>query len=81
MLILMLGIISPGCSLLHKSSRKKADQKTAQKAELNKKEYDTGIKQHVKNQSAQTKKMMKQAKKNAKKLNRGKAKNHSRKNC
>ena len=77
----MLGIISPGCSLFHKSNRRKAEKKLEQKDEQGIKEYETGRKQHLKNQSKQTIKMMKKTKRRADKLNRGLQKNHSRKHC
>lgn len=79
--ILMLGIITPGCALFHKSNRNKAEKKMEQNAEQGNKEYETAKRQHVKNQSKQTIKMMKKTKRRAEKLNRGKKKKHSGNHC
>lgn len=80
-LILMLGIISPGCSLFQKSSRKKAEKKMEQSDKKGNKEFEDARQQHIKNQSKKTIKMMKKTKRHADKLNRGKRKNHSGKKC
>lgn len=79
--ILILGILLPGCSLFQKSSRKKAEKKMEQSGKQGNKEFETARKQHIKNQSKRTIKMMKKTKRHADKLNRGKKKNHSRKHC
>ena len=52
-----------------------------QKDEKGNKEFAAAERQHIKNQSKQTKKMMKKTKKHAEIQNRGKKKNHSRKHC
>ena len=70
----MLGIIAPGCSLLHKSSRRKTEKKMEKKDEQGNKEYEAARHQHIKNQSKQTLKMMKKTKRRADKLNRAKKK-------
>jgi hypothetical protein len=79
--LLLIAISSQGCNLFHKSSRRKAEKKMELKDEKGNKEFEAAREQHIKNQSKQTRKMMKKTKRHADKLNQGKKKNHSRKHC
>jgi len=45
------------------------------------KEYENALRQHKKNQSKRTERMMKKSKRHSDRLNRGKKKNHYRKHC
>jgi hypothetical protein len=80
-LILLFCLATPGCSVFHKSSRQKAEKKMAKAEAKGNKEYENALRQHKKNQSKRTERMMKKSKRHSDRLNRGKKKNHYRKHC
>ena len=65
-------ILSAGCSLIHPTSRAKAEKQTAKNNSQAMKEYDKARLQHYKNQSKGTHKMMKSTKKRASEVNKPK---------
>jgi hypothetical protein len=71
----------PACSVFHKSSRQKAEKKMADAAAKGNKEYERAVRQHKKNQSKQTEKMMKKSGRHSEHLNKGKRKKHYRNHC
>lgn len=72
--LLLFTVISAtqGCSIFHKSSQRKAEKQQHRTEVAAQKEYDKAKKQHFKNQSKDTRKMMAKSRKKAKKLNVGK---------
>jgi hypothetical protein len=80
-ILLLIFVTTPGCSLFHKSSRQKSEKKMAKAEAKGNKEYENALHQHMKNQSKRAEKMMKKSKRHSDRLNRGKKKNHTRKHC
>lgn len=74
-IILVLFTLSSGtlqsCGMFHRSTQRKIERKQEKEQAAAQKEYKRAKKQHLKNQSDGTKKMMLRTDKKAKKLNAG----------
>lgn len=75
-IIMVLAVFSAGtlqsCGMFHRSTQRKIERKQEKAQAAAQKEYKRAKKQHLKNQSEGTKKMMSRTDKKAKKLNAGK---------
>lgn len=79
---ILLILVLTGCSLIRPSQTKKAEKKQKKIEQQSRGEYEKAVSQHYNNQSDATKKMMKQSKKKAAKLNSPKLRSgKTKKNC
>lgn len=68
-LVCGFGIVSPGCGILKPNSKRKVEKKEEAAQKKAEKVYASARKQHYKHQSSDTRKMMKQTRRNASKFN------------
>lgn len=69
-LLLTIMIATSSCGILKPSKQSQVERRQAKEAQKAQAEYDKAIEAHMKNQSDETRKMMKKTKKKAKGFNR-----------